>query len=147
MSNKYLNYSLSVDKGLIGNIGKMTVSNKWNGDAYMSVMLFLSSNNEDYLEVPEKSFKPQIINVHFPEEIFAEMEKFAVGDLVRIRFTGIDLSRSIDDGKASAVVSVRVKGKSIEMLRCAMDKKKALPVENAPVTEKYNNSLCGDFVM
>lgn len=48
-----------------------------------------------------------------------------MGDLVRIRFTAVDFSRNVVNGKASETLSIRVKGKSIEMLRPAAEKRKA----------------------
>lgn len=124
MSN-FINYCLSVEKGLFGNIGKMAVSYRQNGKAYMHVMLFLSSTSDEEHTSPEKKYPPQIINVHFPEEVFSELKKFGVGDLVRVRFTAVDFSRSVVDGKVSDSLSIRVKGKSIEMLRPASEKRKA----------------------
>lgn len=76
MSN-YLNYSMSVEKGLFGNIGKKTVSYHRNGKAFMHVMLFLSSTSEEQFADAEKKHLPQIINVHFPEETFSELKNLA----------------------------------------------------------------------
>lgn len=106
-------FSLSVEKGLRGNIGKMSLVESQNGDATMNVMLFLVANNgsitDDRLH--------QIVNVHFPKEAFEALKAYTIGDYVRIHFDRIDLSKGIDVQVGEEKLSISVKANNIELLK------------------------------
>lgn len=116
MSN-YTNYSLSVEKGALGNIGKMTVVERKDHESYMDVMLFLVANGDD-----TKSDKSeQIVNVHFPTEAFEELKQYGVGDYIRIHFDRIDLAKGVNKaGEASLYISA--KANNITLIRKAEKK-------------------------
>jgi hypothetical protein len=106
-------FSLSVEKGLRGNIGKMSLVETKDNDAYMNVMLFLVANNgsitDDRLH--------QIVNVHFPKEAFETLKGYDIGDYVRIHFDRIDLSKGIDTQVGEEKLSIAVKANNIELLK------------------------------
>ncbi len=106
-------FSLSVEKGLRGNIGKMSLVETQHSDAIMNVMLFLVANNgsitDDRLH--------QIVNVHFPKEAFETLKNYAIGDYVRIHFDRIDLSKGIDPQVGEEKLSISVKANNIELLK------------------------------
>ena len=108
-------FSLSVEKGLRGNIGKLPEFKKQQGKHYADMMLFLLPNgNASY----QKS--SHIVNVHFPCEMFLKIRTLAVGDYVRIYFDRIDLSKSVSREGQGEMLSLVVKANSIEIIREAM---------------------------
>jgi hypothetical protein len=106
-------FSLSVEKGLRGNIGKMSLVETSSGDTYMNVMLFLVANNgsitDDRLH--------QIVNVHFPQAAFETLKTYTIGDYVRICFDRVDLSKGIDTQVGEEKLSISVKANNIELLK------------------------------
>lgn len=106
MTNVTSFYSLSVEKGLRGNIGKMTVVKKKDGTSFMNVLVFLTANGDGGKEVFS-----QAVNAHFTEEVFNELKKYGVSDYVRIYFNRVDLA------KGKELLHISVKASRIEMLK------------------------------
>ena len=121
MSN-FTNYSLSVEKGLRGNIGKMAVVEKKDGSAFMDVMLFLVANGDN-----NRDAQSQIVNVHFPQEAFEELKSYGVSDYVRVYFDRIDLAKGISKQSGQEALYISVKATGIEMLKKAEKKESSQP--------------------
>ena len=121
MSN-FTNYSLSVEKGLRGNIGKIAVSEKKDGKSFMDVMIFLVANGDN-----NDDTQSQVVNAHFPEEAFEELKNFAVSDYVRVHFDRIDLAKGVNKQSGKEALYISVKASGIEMLKKAEKKEKTKP--------------------
>lgn len=128
--NNFTYFSLSAEKGLRGNIGKIREIKTRNG-AYMDVMLFLTANGE--ASTDDRLI--QIVNVHFPEEAFEELKQYKVGDYVRVHFDRIDLTKGIDNKTDEAKLYISAKANNIELLKKA-EKKEASSSENKKQQEK-----------
>lgn len=122
MSN-FVNYSMSVVKGLRGNIGKMSLSKKKDGTPFMDMMVFLVANGDNNMS--------QVVNVHFPEEAFEELKNFDVSDYVRVYFDRIDLAKGINKQSGKEALYITVKASGINMLKKAQ-KKAAIQPEIQP---------------
>jgi len=125
--SKFTNFSMSTEKGLRGNIGKITTVAKKNGEVFKDVMLFLVPNGD--VNQDEKS--SQIVNVHFPQAAFPVLEQYGLQDYVRIHFDRIDLAKGISKKTGEEVLYISVKANDIELL-----KKAELKETSAPEAEK-----------
>lgn len=114
----FTNYSLSVEKGLRGNIGKMRAVAKSNGESFVDMMLFLVPNGN----VNQYDKLSQIVNVHFPIEKLQELKQYSLSDYVRIHFDRIDLAKGIHKGTGVEVLYVTAKANRIELLKKAEQK-------------------------
>ena len=122
-------FTLSVEKGIRGNIGRKPEFVEKNGDSFVDVMLFLipngDKNNEQF---------SQIVNVHFPKEALKELREFGQGDYVRIKFDRIDLAKSISKKTEVEMLYITVKANSIELIRKAPEKEAKTPVQEKEIT-------------
>ncbi len=109
-------YSLSVEKGLRGNIGKITLVKKKDGTPFMNVLIFLVANGDG-----NGNGLSQAVNAYFSEETFNELKEYDVRDYVRIYFNRVDLAKGQDS------LHISVKAFSIEMLKKS-EKEKLKPV-------------------
>lgn len=115
----FTNYSLSVEKGLRGNIGKIAVTKKKDGTTFMDVMLFLVANGDN-----NDDTQYQVVNAHFPEEAFDELKNYDVRDYVRVYFDRIDLAKDVNKKLGKEALYISVKASGIEMLKKAKKKEK-----------------------
>jgi hypothetical protein len=106
-------FSLSVDKGLRGNIGKISEIKKHLGETYVDMMVFLLPNGNSKTENVS-----HIVNIHFPCEMFLKLRDFFVGDYVRVNFDRIDFSKNTNPrAKDEKNLYIIVKATSIELIR------------------------------
>lgn len=120
---KSTHFSLSVEKGLRGNIGKMREIKTRNG-AYLDMMLFLVANSD----APTDDRLVQIVNAHFPQEAIEVLNKdYEVSDYVRVHFDRIDLTKGIDDKTGEEKLYISAKANGIELLKRTEKKEVSLP--------------------
>lgn len=105
-------FTLSVEKGLRGNIGKAPVfKTRKNGEEYADVMVFLTPNGNT-----KAHQTTQIVNVHFPKAAFTKLQEFKVGDYIRVGFDRIDVIKATNEASDHGL-HLTVKATRIELLR------------------------------
>ncbi len=117
----FTNFILSVEKGLCGNIGKITHLHSKDSTPFVDVMLFLTATNMNEVNA-DKQPTTQIVHAYFSQMPFIGADQYKVGDFVRVHFERIDLSKGISDLSGKEVMSIRVKANAIELLRKASKK-------------------------
>ena len=111
-------FSLSVDHGLRGNIGKLPVFKTYQGEPHHAEMMLFLIPNGDQSSQDEKS--AQIVNVHFPVEMFVKVRELRVGDYVRIHFERVDLSKGMNHKTGKEESYIIVKAIRVELIRPAI---------------------------
>ncbi len=128
--SQFTYFTLSVEKGIRGNLGKAPIFRNHSGDAYADVMLFLVPNGE---KKPNQF--SQIVNVHFHlnrnKEVFYQLREFGQGDYVQIGFDRIDLTKGINEKSGQEILYVTVKANSIKLLRKADKKEVLMPIKKS----------------
>ena len=113
-------FTLSVEKGIRGNIGKAPVFRGEGDKEYADMMIFLVPNGAE----PHNQAS-QIVNVHFPQALFEELKAFGPGDYIQAGFDRIDLAKVMIEEGSEPVLYVSVKATSIKLLRKAVKEHKA----------------------
>lgn len=128
--SQFTYFTLSVEKGIRGNLGKAPLFRNKSSDSYADVMLFLLPNGDNNTN-PLK----QIVNVHFHrsrnKEVFYQLREFGQGDFVQIGFDRIDLTKGINEKSRQEILYVTVKANSIKLLRKADKKEISTPIKNS----------------
>ena len=107
-------FTLSVEKGIRGNIGKAPAFRGEGDKGYADVMVFLVANGSE----PHHQAS-QIVNVHFPKALFEELKAFGPGDYIQAGFDRIDLTKVMNGEGSEPMLYISVKATSIKLLRKA----------------------------
>jgi hypothetical protein len=117
MSN-FTHFSLSTEKGLRGNIGKITRKEGKNGDVYMDMMIFLAADGD----TKSDDQSSQIVNALFPQEAFEALKGYDLNDYVRVHFSRVNFSKGISKKTDAEVLYVSANAEAIELLHKAEKK-------------------------
>lgn len=107
-------FTLSVEKGIRGNIGKLPIFKGEGDKVYADMMLFLVPNGNE-----PGDQHTQIVNVHFQKALFEGLKAFNLGDYIQIGFDRIDISKGISEKTNELVTYIAVKANSIKLVRKA----------------------------
>lgn len=132
MSN-FTHFSFNVEKGLFGNIGKMTVKERKDGTSFMDLMIFLPQDGEkgdDQIN--------QIVNADFPQAAFKRLENFKIGDFVCVKFDRMTIAKGISNKTKQEAQYVSVRAKSIDKIERVETK------AEAPQSKQEGNETWGE---